>query len=71
MQGGKINRWQMRGNAPEYGDTYPLSVQLQGERWGIYSAVTGNFLGNHNDYPSASAAEVALYKLVGELNDRT
>lgn len=64
MQGGKINRWQQRGAAPEYGDTYPLSVQLFGERWGVFSAVLGGMLPNHNDYASAALAEAAMLDII-------
>lgn len=67
MRGGKVNNWRL-GNAPEYSDTYPLSVQKLGERWGIFSAVTGYFLPEHNDYASADSAQQALNTHMGKVN---
>lgn len=68
MQGGKINRWGLRqdGAAPEYGDSYPLSVQRKDingvAQYGVYSAVTGGFHGPL--YPTSVEAETELHRIV-------
>ena len=33
----------------EIGSLYPLSVQQRGDKWGVFSAVTGGFLGELKD----------------------